>query len=53
MDDQNWVRAKQHALEEMEATLDSVAIARLVEEVRGTDFEVIRAYNRTYNRHNR
>lgn len=37
----------------MDAKLDSVAIARLIEEVRSTDFEVTRAYNRTYNRHNR
>jgi len=37
----------------LDAPLESVAIARLIEEVRGTDFEVTRAYNRTYNRHNR
>jgi hypothetical protein len=39
--------------DELDAPLDSPAIARLVEEVRSTDFEVTRAYNRTYNRHNR
>lgn len=39
--------------EGLDASLDSVAIARLIEEVRGTEFEVTRAYNRTYNRHNR
>jgi hypothetical protein len=39
--------------ENLDATLDSVAVARLIEEVRSTDFEVTRAYNRTYNRHNR
>jgi hypothetical protein len=38
---------------ELDLALDSPAIARLIEEVRGTDFEVTRAYNRTYNRHNR
>jgi hypothetical protein len=37
----------------LDASLDSVAIARLIQEVRSTDFEVTRAYNRTYNRHNR
>ena len=37
----------------LEVALDSPAIARLIEEVRGTDVEVTRAYNRTYNRHNR
>lgn len=37
----------------VDVELGSIAIARLIEEVRGTDFEVTRAYNRTYNRHNR
>lgn len=37
----------------LDAPLDSAAVVRLIEEVRGTDFEVTRAYNRTYNRHNR
>lgn len=37
----------------LDAPFDSVAVARLIEEVRSTDFEVTRAYNRTYNRHNR
>ncbi|HEV2816497.1 MAG TPA: YhhA family cyclophane-containing RiPP [Allosphingosinicella sp.] len=37
----------------LDAKLESVAIARLIEEVRSTAFEVTRAYNRTYNRHNR
>ncbi|HZF93654.1 MAG TPA: YhhA family cyclophane-containing RiPP [Allosphingosinicella sp.] len=37
----------------IDAALDSPALARLIEEVRSTDFEVTRAYNRTYNRHNR
>jgi hypothetical protein len=39
--------------ESLDAALNSVAVARLIEEVRSTDFEVTRAYNRTYNRHNR
>jgi hypothetical protein len=38
---------------ELELSLESPAIARLIEEVRGAEFEVTRAYNRTYNRHNR
>jgi hypothetical protein len=37
----------------MDVSFDSPTVARLIEEVRGTDFEVTRAYNRTYNRHNR
>ena len=40
-------------LDRLDVALESPAIARLVEEVRGSDFEVTRAYNRTYNRHNR
>jgi len=38
---------------DLDMPVESPAIARLIEEVRGTDFEVTRAYNRTYNRHNR
>jgi len=41
------------SIDSLDAKLDSIAIARLIEEVRSTDFEVTRAYNRTYNRHNR
>ena len=37
----------------LDVTLDSPALARLIDEVRSSDFEVTRAYNRTYNRHNR
>jgi len=37
----------------LDACLDSVAVARLIEEVRSANFEASRAYNRTYNRHNR
>lgn len=38
---------------ELEASVSSAALARLLGEVRGADQEVARAYNRTYNRHNR
>lgn len=38
---------------DLDLPIQSAAVARLVEEVRGADFEVTRAYNRTYNRHNR
>lgn len=41
------------SVDSLDARLESAAIARLIEEVRSTDFEVTRAYNRTYNRHNR
>ena len=37
----------------LDAVLDSAALARLLEEVRGEDSDVARSYNRTYNRHNR
>jgi hypothetical protein len=37
----------------LDLPLESPLLARLIQEVRGTDFEVTRAYNRTYNRHNR
>jgi hypothetical protein len=36
-----------------EAVLDSVAIQRLVAEVRSEEPVVLSGYNRTYNRHNR
>lgn len=42
-----------HLAGELDADLSNVVIARLIEEVRGSDCEVTRAYNRTYNRHNR
>lgn len=38
---------------EMEVSLDSPAIRRLVEEVRAEEDGVPRSYNRTFNRHNR
>jgi hypothetical protein len=41
------------AISPLDVCVESPAVARLVEEVRGSDFEVTRAYNRTYNRHNR
>ena len=40
-------------LELLDAPLNSPALARLIEEVRGEEGEVSRSYNRTYNRHNR
>lgn len=41
------------SLGDVDAPLDSAVLARLIEEVRSTHLEVTRAYNRTYNRHNR
>ena len=38
---------------EMDVSLDSPAIRRLVEEVRAEEDGVPRSYNRTFNRHNR
>lgn len=38
---------------ELEVDLESVAIARLIEEVRAEETGVPRSYNRTFNRHNR
>lgn len=37
----------------LDAPLDSPALSRLLDEVRGDEAEVSRSYNRTYNRHNR
>jgi hypothetical protein len=42
----------QHS-EGLDVELDSVAIRRLVEEVRADEADVSRSYNRTFNRHNR
>lgn len=39
--------------EVLDVPLDSPALSRLLDEVRGIDAEVSRNYNRTYNRHNR
>jgi hypothetical protein len=33
--------------------VDSVALARLIEEVRNEDVSIARSYDRTHNRHNR
>ena len=49
----NFVKNVSSADGSVDVKFDSPAIARLIEEVRGTDFEISRAYNRTYNRHNR
>jgi len=37
----------------LDAPIDSVALQRLIEEVRSEELDVARSYNRTYNRHNR
>lgn len=37
----------------LDVPLDSAALNRLLDEVRGEDIDVSRSYNRTYNRHNR
>ena len=41
------------ASENLDVTLDSPAIRRLIVEVRAEQFGVPRGYNRTFNRHNR
>lgn len=38
---------------ELDVSIDSPAIRRLIEEVRAEEFDVPRSYNRTFNRHNR
>ena len=38
---------------ELDVAIDSLAIRRLIEEVRTEETEVPRSYNRTFNRHNR
>ena len=35
------------------ADIDSVTLARLIEEVRNEDGNITRSYDRTHNRHNR
>jgi hypothetical protein len=37
----------------LDVPLDSPALSRLLDEVRGEEVDVSRSYNRTYNRHNR
>jgi hypothetical protein len=39
--------------QQLDVPLDSPAISRLIEEVRGEVVDVPRSYNRTFNRHNR
>jgi hypothetical protein len=41
------------ASDEDSLVIDSVTLARLIEEVRTKEATVDRSYNRTYNRHNR
>lgn len=38
---------------DLDVKLESVAIARMIEEVRAEETGVPRSYNRTFNRHNR
>ena len=38
---------------DLDVTIESPAIRRLIEEVRAEAFDVPRSYNRTFNRHNR
>jgi hypothetical protein len=37
----------------LDAPIDSLAIRRLIEEVRTETIDMSRSYNRTFNRHNR
>ncbi len=53
MDHQAIERKAAELTRDLDLDVGSEAVRRLIEEVRGTDFEVTRAYNRTYNRHNR
>ena len=46
------VAADDHS-SELDVSLDSPAIRRLIEEVRAEEAGVPRSYNRTFNRHNR
>lgn len=41
------------AVNKVDAPLDSVAIKRIIEEVRNDNDDPPRGYNRTYHRHNR
>ena len=38
---------------DLDVSMDSPAIRRLIEEVRAETMDVPRSYNRTFNRHNR
>ncbi len=38
---------------DLDVSIESPAIRRLIDEVRAEAFEVPRSYNRTFNRHNR
>lgn len=40
-------------LPSQEAAIDSVTLARLIDEVRNEETDVRRSYDRTHNRHNR
>lgn len=43
----------ERASSELDVSLESLAIGRLIEEVRAEETGVPRSYNRTFNRHNR
>jgi hypothetical protein len=45
--------AECQAIDDSNVVIDSIALGRLIEEVRTTETAVERNYNRTYNRHNR
>ena len=55
MDDGSPTQEFRHAEEalDLDVSIESPAIRRLIEEVRAEAFEVPRSYNRTFNRHNR
>jgi hypothetical protein len=53
-DDMSTSEAKPDAApEESDLSIDSVTLARLIEEVQNDDVKVERSYDRTHNRHNR
>lgn len=56
MDDGELSRAfgvDARTVEELDVAIDSLAIRRLIDEVRAETIDVPRSYNRTFNRHNR
>lgn len=47
------IKTNPRAAAPLTAALDSVALARLIEEVRNEGDNIARSYDRTHNRHNR
>jgi hypothetical protein len=47
------IQASDDSPESLDVSIESLALRRLIEEVRAEAFEVPRSYNRTFNRHNR